>query len=140
VLGSYRVFGCSGYATDDILIEAIDRAVRDGCDVINLSLATGSGYADWVSWCVQRGLSVSSYPRRQNRSCWERTCPYVALPAPIQAADAVTRCPRVCMCCLGRSLKSESLWPGHMQIGRNVSAVVHVLIIYISHHKLSQGT
>jgi subtilisin family serine protease len=42
------VFGCSGYATDDILIEAIDRAVRDGCDVINLSLATGSGYADTV--------------------------------------------------------------------------------------------
>jgi hypothetical protein len=48
-IGSYRVFGCSGYATDDILIEAIDRAVRDGCDIINLSLATGSGYADWVS-------------------------------------------------------------------------------------------
>jgi len=47
-LGSYRVFGCSGYATDDILIEAIDRAVRDGCDIINLSLATGSGYADAV--------------------------------------------------------------------------------------------
>jgi subtilisin family serine protease len=63
-LGSYRVFGCSGYATDDILIEAIDRAVRDGCDIINLSLATGSGYADWVSvwlgwWGVaKRGVGV----------------------------------------------------------------------------------
>lgn len=54
-LGSYRVFGCSGYATDDILIEAIDRAVRDGCDIINLSLATGSGYADWVSVRVGTG-------------------------------------------------------------------------------------
>jgi subtilisin family serine protease len=61
-IGSYRVFGCSGYATDDILIEAIDRAVRDGCDIINLSLATGSGYADWVSCCgvvVAAGLSGS---------------------------------------------------------------------------------
>ena len=48
-LGSYRVFGCDGYAADNVLIEAIDRAVRDGCDIINLSLASGSGYADTVS-------------------------------------------------------------------------------------------
>ena len=47
-LGSYRVFGCSGYAVDDVIIEAIDRAVRDGCDVINLSLASGSGFASTV--------------------------------------------------------------------------------------------
>eukprot|EP00775_Hariotina_reticulata_P014225 gene14225-14369_t len=46
LLGSYRVFGCQGSATDDIIIEAIDRAVRDGCDIINLSLASGSGYSD----------------------------------------------------------------------------------------------
>lgn len=57
-LGSYRVFGCSGYATDDILIEAIDRAVRDGCDIINLSLATGSGYADAVG-AVQQEAYVA---------------------------------------------------------------------------------
>lgn len=50
-LGSYRVFGCSGYAADNVLVEAIDRAVRDGCDVINLSLASGSGYEDNVSCC-----------------------------------------------------------------------------------------
>jgi subtilisin family serine protease len=48
LLGSYRVFGCSGYAVDDIIIEAIDRAVQDGCDVINLSLASGSGFASTV--------------------------------------------------------------------------------------------
>jgi subtilisin family serine protease len=48
LLGSYRVFGCSGYAVDDIIIEAIDRAVQDGCDIINLSLASGSGFASTV--------------------------------------------------------------------------------------------
>lgn len=42
------MFGCDGYATDDIIIEAIDRAVRDGCDIINLSLSSGAGYADNV--------------------------------------------------------------------------------------------
>jgi len=48
LLGSYRVFGCQGSATDDVIIEAIDRAVRDGCDIINLSLSSGAGCADNV--------------------------------------------------------------------------------------------
>ena len=48
MLGSYRVFGCEGFVSDSVLIEAIDRAVRDGCDIINLSLASGSGYAETV--------------------------------------------------------------------------------------------
>jgi hypothetical protein len=48
-LGAYRVFGCDGFVGDNVLIEAIDRAVRDGCDIINLSLASGSGYAETVS-------------------------------------------------------------------------------------------
>eukprot|EP00775_Hariotina_reticulata_P008744 gene8744-8924_t len=46
LLGAYRVFGCDSDTTDDIIIAAIDRAVRDGCDVINLSLAGSSGYPD----------------------------------------------------------------------------------------------
>jgi subtilisin family serine protease len=56
-LGAYRVFGCDGYVGDNVLIDAIDRAVRDGCDVINLSLASGSGYAETVS--VQHATAVS---------------------------------------------------------------------------------
>lgn len=55
MVGAYRVFGCSGYAGDNVLVDAIDRAVRDGCDVINLSLATGSGFADTVSLRGGRG-------------------------------------------------------------------------------------
>lgn len=48
-LGSYRVFGCNGTTTDDIIIRAVDRAIQDGCDVINLSLAGEAGYPDSVS-------------------------------------------------------------------------------------------
>ncbi|MDX2009691.1 MAG: S8 family serine peptidase [Myxococcaceae bacterium] len=37
-LGSYRVFGCSGSTTNDLLIAGIERAVTDGARVVNISL------------------------------------------------------------------------------------------------------
>ncbi|MBL8921272.1 MAG: S8 family serine peptidase [Myxococcaceae bacterium] len=36
--GSYRVFGCGGSTTNDLLIAGIERAVADGARVINISL------------------------------------------------------------------------------------------------------
>lgn len=36
--GSYRVFGCGGATTNDLLIAAIERAVADGARVVNISL------------------------------------------------------------------------------------------------------
>ena len=40
-LYSYRVFGCGG--PTDVVVEAIDRAVEDGMDVINMSLGSAFG-------------------------------------------------------------------------------------------------
>lgn len=37
---AYRIFGCTGSTPDNLVIDAMLRAVRDGCDVINLSLGT----------------------------------------------------------------------------------------------------
>ena len=45
-LRSYRVFGCSGSTRDDIVAAALDRAVADGVDVLNLSLSTAYGTRD----------------------------------------------------------------------------------------------
>jgi subtilisin family serine protease len=42
--GAYRVFGCGGSSPDDIIMAAIEMAVADGNDVINMSL--GGAY-DW---------------------------------------------------------------------------------------------
>lgn len=55
-IGAYRVFGCNrnGVATDAVIIPAIDRAVRDGCHIINLSLSSYSGYADGVRHSTAR--------------------------------------------------------------------------------------
>ncbi|KAF6255747.1 hypothetical protein COO60DRAFT_1462014 [Scenedesmus sp. NREL 46B-D3] len=45
-IGAYRVFGCAGDATDDVIIAAIERAVLDGMDIINLSVSDRSGYPE----------------------------------------------------------------------------------------------
>jgi subtilisin family serine protease len=55
-IGAYRVFGCDGDATDDIIIAAIERAIAEGMDIINLSVSDRSGYPEvrhtwWTTPC-----------------------------------------------------------------------------------------
>jgi len=38
-LGSYRVFGCSGATSSDVMIAAMERIYRDGADVLNMSIS-----------------------------------------------------------------------------------------------------
>ncbi len=42
----YKVFGCDGSVADDVLLDAIEMAVDDGVDVINMSLGSTWGTAD----------------------------------------------------------------------------------------------
>ncbi|KAF9160040.1 hypothetical protein DFQ26_005917 [Actinomortierella ambigua] len=42
--GSYRIFGCYGSASTEIIMSAMERAYHDGMDIINLSLGRGSAY------------------------------------------------------------------------------------------------
>ena len=42
---AYKVFGCDGSVDDSIIVEAIDRAVDDGANVINMSLGAPFGRA-----------------------------------------------------------------------------------------------
>ncbi len=47
-LGAYRVFGCEGSTSTDVIIEALARARTDGMDVVNLSL--GSDFDSWPDY------------------------------------------------------------------------------------------
>jgi len=38
--GAYRVFGCDGSTTADIMIAAMDRALADGMDILNMSIGS----------------------------------------------------------------------------------------------------
>jgi subtilisin family serine protease len=61
--GAYRVFGCEGSTTADIMIAAMERALADGMDILNMSI--GSAYqwpqyptAEAASRLVNKGMVV----------------------------------------------------------------------------------
>ncbi|KAL0097856.1 peptidase S8/S53 domain-containing protein [Phycomyces blakesleeanus] len=37
-LGAYKIFGCTGSTTDDVIMKALEKAFTDGMDIINLSI------------------------------------------------------------------------------------------------------
>jgi minor extracellular serine protease Vpr len=62
--GSYRVFGCDGSTTSDIMLQAMERARRDRMDILNMSI--GSSFQTWPQYptaaaadrLVDRGVIV----------------------------------------------------------------------------------
>lgn len=48
-LGAYRVFGCAGSTTSDIIIAALERALADGMQVINQSLGAARQWPQYPS-------------------------------------------------------------------------------------------
>src|SRR4051794_12850752 len=53
--GAYRVVGCGGQTTSDVLLAALERAYHDGADVINMSL--GEHLAGWPDAPLARAAS-----------------------------------------------------------------------------------
>ncbi|CAE6403377.1 unnamed protein product [Rhizoctonia solani] len=51
-INAYRVFGCDGSVPDDILIDSLLRAYKDGNDIITLSLGGPDGWTEAVSGVV----------------------------------------------------------------------------------------
>lgn len=61
--GAYRVFGCDGSTTSDIMLAAMERAYRDGMDVLNISIGSAYQWPQYptavaASRLVQKGIVV----------------------------------------------------------------------------------
>jgi minor extracellular serine protease Vpr len=54
IFGAYRVFGCEGTTTSEIMLMAMERAYRDGMQVINMSI--GSAY-QWPQYPTAKAAS-----------------------------------------------------------------------------------
>ncbi|KAJ8076300.1 hypothetical protein PM082_000719 [Marasmius tenuissimus] len=59
LLSAYRVFGCIGFATDDVIIDAMLLAVQEGQDVINLSLSGADGWTEGTTSVVASRIAQS---------------------------------------------------------------------------------
>ncbi|KAJ3397561.1 hypothetical protein HDU92_006356 [Lobulomyces angularis] len=62
-IGAYKIFGCDGSTTSDLIIQALKRAYNDGMDVINLSIAEAGCLVDtavskFASLISDRGVQV----------------------------------------------------------------------------------
>lgn len=65
ILGAYRVLGCGGSSTNELLIAAYNQAFEDGADIITASLGRPSGWTEdpWsvvVSRIVDQGVPCTS--------------------------------------------------------------------------------
>ena len=61
--GAYRVFGCEGSTTADIMIAAMERALKDGMQVLNMSIGSSFQWPQYptavaASRLVDRGMVV----------------------------------------------------------------------------------
>ncbi|MCS7058767.1 MAG: S8 family serine peptidase [Meiothermus sp.] len=59
--GAYKVFGCEGSTSDDVVLAALERAERAGMDVVNMSLGSPFGWTvlgKAVTKMVKRGTVV----------------------------------------------------------------------------------
>lgn len=55
-LGAYRVFGCDGATTSEIMLHAMERALADGMDVVNMSI--GAPFASWAEYPTSRAADA----------------------------------------------------------------------------------
>ncbi|KAF8070083.1 pyrolysin [Lyophyllum atratum] len=58
-ISSYRVFGCVGFVTDDVIVDALLLGVQDGQDILSLSLGGADGWTESSSSVVASRIAAS---------------------------------------------------------------------------------
>ncbi|PFH48554.1 hypothetical protein AMATHDRAFT_76669 [Amanita thiersii Skay4041] len=58
-LSAYRVFGCKGFVSDDIIVAALLRGVKDNQDILTLSLGGADGWTESSTSVVASRIAAS---------------------------------------------------------------------------------
>nr|VWP00760.1 Chitin synthase [Ganoderma boninense] len=58
-INAYRIFGCSGAVTDDIIVEALLQGYKDGNDILTLSLGGSDGWTESSSSVVSSRIAAA---------------------------------------------------------------------------------
>lgn len=61
-MGIYRVFGCTGLTTTDVLISALNKAFDDGADIISASIVVAQGWSESPDAVVASRISDAGVP------------------------------------------------------------------------------
>ncbi|TDL26098.1 subtilisin-like protease [Rickenella mellea] len=56
-INAYRIFGCAGQVTDDVIVQALLRGVSDGMDILTMSLGGADGWTESTSSVVSSRIS-----------------------------------------------------------------------------------
>ncbi|OCH84198.1 subtilisin-like protease [Obba rivulosa] len=58
-INMYRIFGCTGDTTDDVIVDALLRGVSDGNDILTMSLGGSSGWTEDTSSVVSSRIAAT---------------------------------------------------------------------------------
>ncbi|KAJ7115609.1 subtilisin-like protease [Mycena crocata] len=58
-LYAYRIFGCNGSVQDDVIVDGLLRGVKDGMDILTMSLGGSSGWTEGTGSVVSSRIAAS---------------------------------------------------------------------------------
>ena len=65
VFGAYRVFGCDGSTTSDIMLAAMERALDDDMDVLNMSIGARAQWPQYPTAAAATQAAEEGHGRRR---------------------------------------------------------------------------
>ncbi|ODA76423.1 hypothetical protein RJ55_07692 [Drechmeria coniospora] len=61
-IGMYRVFGCQGFASDDVIVAAFNQAYEDDADIISASIGESSGWSGHLTALAAQRIVEKGVP------------------------------------------------------------------------------
>ena len=75
-LGMWRIFGCAGTTSGDIIVEAMLDAYDAGVDIINMSLGSVNGWSESPTSVVAARIAADGIPGNKRKVYGKVPCAY----------------------------------------------------------------